>query len=243
MQCISTPLSEDQLIAMMSGVAEDTVVEHLQQCAFCQNQLDRLKRAEDRLREKLHRWDCPDETTLGEFALKILSEAEQDRIAKHVKTCPLCRQDLADLQGFMDGVDRAEAQERDKIAHNRRPPALANRPKRPFVPAMSVAVMHGAAMRGDGPQSFEVEGLRLVVSVTHEEGYYELNGQLLGPNTQHWSNGLVKAEQGEAWPVLGIVNHRGKFQCRLPTAMDTHLTITAQDGTTIRVEGIKVAPE
>lgn len=247
MECISTPLSEDQLLAAMSDVAEDAILEHLRQCTFCKARLDRLKSAEERLIQKLYRGDCPDAETLGEFALNMLPEARQTSVAEHVHSCPRCRQDLAELKEFWDEMDQAETHERDMIQDRQRPSVPARRPK----PQTSLTSMHGSVpvrvmrggMRGDGPQSFELDGLRLVVSATQEEGYYELNGQLLGPDVPvRWRNGLVKAQQGEARPVLSIVNERGKFQCRLPTADDTDLTLTAQDGTTLLIEAIKIAP-
>jgi hypothetical protein len=244
MQCISTPLSEDELLAIMSEVADPTVLEHLEQCGFCQEQLKRLEQMEGRLRQRLYRWDCPDAETLGAFALNLLPAEEHSQIADHVQDCPVCRQDLAAVRHFWEVIDEAEDREYRQIARPEKPPSptAIPRPMRHPIPVMRGAMSTGAAFRGDGPQSFELDGLRLVVFATQEQGYYELNGQLLGPEAPNWRSGLVRARQGETKPILGIINERGKFQCRLPTADDANLTITAQNGMTITIEGVRIAP-
>jgi hypothetical protein len=244
MQCISTPLSEDEFLAIMSEVADPAVLEHLEQCDFCQGQLKRLERIEGRLRQRLYRWDCPDAETLGEFALNLLPATEHSQIAEHVQDCPVCRQDLAAVRHFWEVIDEAEDREYRQIARPEKPAIWGTIPRPTRTPAIAMrgAVLTGAALRGDGPQSFELDGLRLVVFATQEQGYYELNGQLLGPEAPHWRSGLVRARQGETKPILGIINERGKFQCRLPTADDTNLTITAQNGMTITIEGVRIAP-
>jgi hypothetical protein len=246
MQCISTPLSEEQLLAAMSDVAEVNVSEHLDKCEFCQECLTKLERAEEKMRRKLHRWDCPNKDELGEFALSILSETEQALITEHVEGCPTCQRDLAVLRQFWEEMDRAEAHERDMIQQNRPRQPKGSTSNHRGILGNLVGVMRGAAaMRGDemgGLQSFEWENLRLRVSATPEQGHYELRGQLSGPDAPRWRNGLVKVQQGDDRPVLSIVDDRNKFQCRLPRPGEAAMTITAQDGKTIGLEKVRIDP-
>jgi len=239
MSCISTPLSEDQLLAAMSGVAEDSVLEHLRQCEFCAMRLQRLEKAEEKFQQKMYRWDCPDDEQLGDFSLNLLQE-NREQIAEHVKICPACQSDLMELQRFMDAVDQDESSERQ----SKRAAALPPRPTRPSirVPSslMRRSVLQAAMFRGDESQVFEFEDVKLVILVTQEQGYFELGGQLLGKGLSRWPNGLVKAQQKEGRPVLGIINERHKFRCRLSTDGDVTLTISAQDGTVFSIEGIKL---
>jgi hypothetical protein len=244
MQCISTPLSEEQLLAAISDVAEANVLEHLGKCDFCQARLAELEHFEKKLRRKLHRWDCPDADVLGEFALNMLPEAEQTRIAEHINTCPVCRKDLAELRQFWEQMDRAEAHDHEIISQYK-PQSGKSKSSRRSIMGVSTPRMQGVTtMRGEsgGLQTFELDNLRLRVSAVQEQGYYELKGQLSGQDVTLWRNGLVKAQQGDIRPVISIVNNRDQFQCRLPTAGDVILTITAQNGMTIVVEGIKIDP-
>lgn len=61
---------------------------------------------ERQLREKLYRFDCPDPQEIGEFQLKLLSEAASDRIRTHLQTCSHCRRELAELATYLQGLSQ-----------------------------------------------------------------------------------------------------------------------------------------
>src|SRR5262245_35260179 len=48
--------------------------------------------------------DCPDEQTLGAFAIGNLAGEPWQRIAKHLENCPDCQQRLEDFDDAGDGL-------------------------------------------------------------------------------------------------------------------------------------------
>ncbi|MBI5668082.1 MAG: hypothetical protein HZC41_08740 [Chloroflexi bacterium] len=239
MACISSPLSEDQLIAAMSEVADRDALEHLQQCPDCRARLLRLQRAENRLKQRLYRWDCPDAALLGNFAFRLLDEADQTRVAEHVHTCPLCRREVEQLRRFLQIVEQTEADDQQRVARR-----YAPRPARRSTPRVSLPSMGAAAfaLRGEVTQPIEFDGVTLILSSFEEDGSPRLVGQLVGPQAAQWKGGLVKARQGEAPPALAVVTERAKFECRLNNTAETiHLTITGKHGQQLVVEAIDLS--
>jgi len=56
---------------------------------------------EFQLRQTLHRIDCPDAHTLGEFELDLLDAAERTRVAGHVVDCEACKVELGVLRAYL----------------------------------------------------------------------------------------------------------------------------------------------
>ncbi len=54
---------------------------------------------------KLYRGECPDPVVLGEYHLDMLPPPEARRIRDHLKSCPLCAQEVAGLRDFLEAVD------------------------------------------------------------------------------------------------------------------------------------------
>lgn len=53
------------------------------------------------LRANLHRRDCPDTMTLGEYQLGLLAEAEQSQLRTHLARCPHCQAEFGRLVEFL----------------------------------------------------------------------------------------------------------------------------------------------
>lgn len=239
MACISSPLSDDQLIAAMSQVAGEDVLEHLRQCSDCRERLNRLRQAEDRLKRRLYRWDCPDAEALGNFAFSLLDEAEQTRVTAHLQDCPACQQDLERLRNFLQEVEKTETEEQQRIARRYAPRPTQRPSPRVAYPLAGAAAF---ALRGEVTQPVEFEGVTLILSTFEEDGISQLVGQLVGPQAAQWKGGLVKALQGEAQPALAVINNRAKFECRLNnTDESVHLTITSKHGQQLVVEAIDLS--
>ncbi|MGB0387267.1 MAG: anti-sigma factor family protein [Ardenticatenaceae bacterium] len=102
MICIITT---EQLVAYLDGVAEEKVLKHVHRCAHCQRKAGELERAQQRFAAKLFGHTCPSAMELGEYHLGTLSAGEAQRIRTHLRQCSTCRQQLDELQHFVD--DRA----------------------------------------------------------------------------------------------------------------------------------------
>jgi hypothetical protein len=56
---------------------------------------------EQRLRQSLYRFDCPDAQTLGEYELDMLDPVERTRVAAHAVGCDDCKSELGELRAFL----------------------------------------------------------------------------------------------------------------------------------------------
>jgi hypothetical protein len=56
---------------------------------------------EQRLRQSLFRFDCPDAQTLGEYELEMLDPVERTRVAAHAVDCNECQSELGVLRAFL----------------------------------------------------------------------------------------------------------------------------------------------
>lgn len=60
-----------------------------------------MAQMDDSLKAALYRISCPDSATLGNFHLGLLPETAAHSIADHLAICPLCTQEIAQLEMFL----------------------------------------------------------------------------------------------------------------------------------------------
>ena len=105
MECIAPhEISEEQLLAYNDGEADDTSVEHIGRCPYCQEQARVIAANQSILRILFQRVECPDAHTLGECHLGLLSDDEQAVINDHLKSCPDCAKEVSDLEHYLQEV-------------------------------------------------------------------------------------------------------------------------------------------
>jgi len=83
---------------------------------------------ENRLTAALYRATCPDTAELGEYRLGMISGPRADSIAQHLRECPHCSREIAQLDAFLARVKPDLAYttaERIKIWIARRVPDLS----------------------------------------------------------------------------------------------------------------------
>lgn len=61
-----------------------------------------MDRVEEKLKDILYRRECPSTMALGEYQLRLLDLFQHNQIASHLRSCPHCGEDLAQLQAYMD---------------------------------------------------------------------------------------------------------------------------------------------
>ncbi len=85
-----------------------------------------MANTEDQLKKVLYRAFCPDSTELGEFFLGIIPREREAIIQSHLKECPHCTRELAQLKTFLQEnsqeaelslVERARQRVRILVAH------------------------------------------------------------------------------------------------------------------------------
>src|SRR4051794_21203062 len=97
----SAPVPPEDLIAYIDGEAAPEIARRIAADPRHLAEARGYARAQEALRQRLHRFDCPSSQTLGEYELGILVPAERLRIARHVVECPHCTVELATLRAFM----------------------------------------------------------------------------------------------------------------------------------------------
>jgi hypothetical protein len=75
--------------------------EHLKHCSICQRRLARYEHAEEYLVAKLYRSECPSAMQLNLYCASLLSADEAERVASHIKYCPLCCNEMKEVQDIM----------------------------------------------------------------------------------------------------------------------------------------------
>ena len=101
-QCIDpSAITPEDRVAYMDGEAGAGVVEHLQRCAYCANEVRTLAATQRQLLAGLYRFDCPTPQRLSDYALELLTADERTRVAAHVMDCPRCADELQTLRTFV----------------------------------------------------------------------------------------------------------------------------------------------
>jgi hypothetical protein len=102
MNCISSPALDDIEIAKyVDGEADEAVVAHIKECLFCREKAGRWTLLQNRLKKQLYRASCPGPMELGDYHLRLLPATQMLLVAQHVRGCPLCRRDVAELEDFL----------------------------------------------------------------------------------------------------------------------------------------------
>jgi hypothetical protein len=102
MKCITSPALDDtQIISYIEGEADAAVVSHIKECAFCRERANRWTLLQNGLKKQLYRVSCPTSMELGDYHLRLLPAPQALIVAQHVRECPLCRREVAELEDFL----------------------------------------------------------------------------------------------------------------------------------------------
>src|SRR5690554_8125320 len=99
--CALPPELDDKaLFRYLDGEADSETLVHLERCAYCRERAATLDHFQKRLTGRLYRIDCPQPITLAEAKLGTLSDSERLVIEQHVRNCPHCTREIAELETF-----------------------------------------------------------------------------------------------------------------------------------------------
>ena len=102
MKCITSPALDDtQIMSYVEGEADDAVLAHMRECAYCSERANRWTLLQNGLRKQLYRVTCPTPMEIGDYHLRLLPAPQALVVAQHVRECPLCRREVAELEDFL----------------------------------------------------------------------------------------------------------------------------------------------
>jgi hypothetical protein len=204
MNCISSPaLDDSQIIRYVEGESDETVVAHINECAFCSEKASQWALLQNRVKKALYRVSCPTSMELGEYHLGLLPSSQVLVVDKHLRECPLCRREAAELQDFLTAPE-AGLLGTLKVLIAR----LINQTENGYTPA-SVA-LRGAAK---GPLTFETDGVAITLDVQPDpNGHISLLGQLAADDQDQWTGAKVELQQADSSQLTASMDDLGAFR-------------------------------
>lgn len=206
MKCITSPALDDtQIISYVEGEADDAVLAHMRECAYCSERANHWTLLQNDLRKQLYRITCPTPMEIGDYHLGLLTAPQALIVAQHVRECPLCRREVAELENFLEEL----APEVSLLGAARVLIArLINGNGGESAPTF-------AALRGEakGPIMLEADGIVILLDIqpTHE-GSVNILGQVAADNQDQWTGALVELRQENELQSSIEVDDLGAFQ-------------------------------
>ena len=231
MKCISSPALDDtQIISYIEGEADNVIVAHIKECPYCAERANRLALMQNQLRARLYRSTCPSSMELGDLHLGLLPDSRKPVVAQHVRECPHCRRELAELQGFLaepdvqsgllEPVKRLVAQ----LINSGSAPAFG-------------------ALRGEskGPLTFEADGVVITLDVSSgPNGQMSILGQVAADDQDQWTGANVELQQVDIPPLTTSLDDLGAFRFEAVRPGATKFIITSTDSVVIETPEINL---
>lgn len=238
MRCsLSTPLTDDQISALLDGDAEQPVQAHLEHCPACAARLQAAKEIEQTLHHRLHRFDCPPSQQLGDYHLGLVDRALDRSIMLHLEQCSLCKAEIEELRLFLAAAEPSKIR---MVAG----PVL--QPRRPTFGELIARLLPRTApltMRGVAPTTTTAEaGSATIVLDTQPTtaGRITLQGQVLDDQQERWVGALVELRQSGVLQATATLDDLGGFQCGPLKPDPLELRLTPRQGRPIRVPEVEV---
>ena len=238
MKCITSPaLDDSKIVSYVEGEADDEVVAHIGACPFCSERANRWTLLQNSLRKQLYRVTCPSPMELGDYSLGFLPDSRKLVVAQHVRECPSCRREVAELKDFMGelapGVSLLGAA-RVLIARLVRGPSKSG-----LFPS-------GVALRGEakGPITLEAEGVVIVLDLQQtEEETVDILGQVAADDQDQWTEALVELRQDNELQFSAMVDDLGAFRLTGIIPGSKELRILSKDNSLTVVSNFDVQIE
>lgn len=234
MKCISSPALDDtQIISYLEGEADDAVVAHIKECPFCREKASRWAHLQNRLQKQVYRATCPTSIELGDYHLGLLPAPQVLVIAQHLRECPLCRRELAELKDFLtDPGPEASFLGAVKVLVAR----LINQ-------ASSDPAHVSMALRGEtkGPLTFEADSVVITLDVQpNPNGQVALLGQLAADDQNEWTGAKVELEQADSSRITVSMDDLGAFRFEDVGPGAVQITIKSLYGVQVTIPNIEI---
>ena len=233
MKCITSPALDDtQIISYVEGEADDAIVVHIKECPYCAKRASQLTLFQNRLRTRLYRSTCPSSIDLGDYHLGLLPASQALVVAQHIRECPRCRQEIAELAVFLAEPDvQPDLLETAKVLFAR------------LVGGTGSTAASGA-LRGEskGPLVFEADGVVITLDVqSSSTGQASIQGQVAAEDQDQWTGAIVRLQQAEMQELTADVDDLGAFSFHSLPARSIQLEITSSSGVKVQIPKIDIA--
>jgi len=218
-------LDDKQLLVYLDGDADRETLSHLQGCICCRIKAENLDRFQKRLTARLYRHTCPSTMELGEYHLHLLSAALMLVVAQHLRECPHCARELAQLESFLS----------DQWQNSQ--DSLLGRVKVLIARLVSTeeftSLPTSSALRGEakGPITFAADGITIVLDVQPAaSGRVNILGQVAADDQDNWTGALVKLRKEAQLQISSTVDDLGAFRCEGVIPGEQELEILLKNG-------------
>ena len=231
MKCITSPALDDtQITSYVEGEADDVIMAHIKACPYCAERASQLALFQNRLRTGLYRSTCPSSMELGDFHLRLLPESQELVVAKHVRGCPHCRREVAELEQFLAEPDvQSDLLETAKVL-------FAQMVDTGATPAFG-------ALRGEskGPLIFEADGVVITLDVQPGPNrHVSILGQLAADDQDDWTGATVELHQTDSPQLTASLDDLGAFRFEEVRTGSIQFTITSPSGVVIQSPDIEI---
>jgi len=238
MNCISPPELEDsRLLAYLDGEADQQTRSHLERCEYCRGKANALGRFQDNLTSRLYRITCPTSLELGEYHLRVLPDSQMLLVAQHVRECPHCTREIAQLTDFLsDLTPTLEENLLGKVKVLLARLVGGQTAEAGSAPAFS-------ALRGEakGPLVFEADGIVITLDVQSSlQQQVSILGQVAADNQDQWIEAVVQLQQADIPELTASLDDLGAFGFEGVRLGSIQLTITSTHGIEVLIPNIDI---
>lgn len=224
MKCITSPALDDtQIISYVEGEADNDIVAHIKQCPYCTERSRQFSLLQQRMTARLYRSTCPSSMELSEYHLGLLSDSQELVMAQHVRQCPHCRREIAELKEFLAEPDvQPDVLTTARVLYAR------------LVDTGSTSAF--GALRGEskGPLTFEADGVVITLDVQPgSNSLVSILGQLAADDQDEWTGAKVELQQNDSPLLTASVDDLGAFRFEAVRPMATKFIITSNENVVI----------
>jgi anti-sigma factor RsiW len=237
MKCITSPALDDtQIISYVEGEADDAVVTHIKECPYCAERASRLTLFQNQLKTQLYRSTCPSSIELGDYYLGLLPASQVLVVAKHIRDCPHCRLEIAELEEFLAEADvHPDLLKTAKVLFARLVGGQAGEPS---------STSAFSALRGEakGPLVFEADGIVITLDVQASANQQvSIQGQLAADDQNQWTGAVVKLQQAGMPELTASLDDLGAFAFEAISPGSLELHITSPNGFEVQIPNLDLS--
>ncbi len=233
MKCITSPALDDtQIVSYIEGEAAESVVTHIKECPYCSERANQWALLQNSLRKQLYRVTCPTSMELGDYHQGLLSDPRKLVVAQHVRECPLCRREMAELEGFL----AAQITDHGLLGTAKVLIARIMGEENGFMPSHT-------PLRGEakGPLMLEADGIVIVLDIQRADGgMVNILGQVAADDQDQWTGASVELHQGGKLQFSTTIDDLGALQAEGIMPGSKELQIISKDNSVIVVSNFEV---
>jgi hypothetical protein len=194
----------------LDGEADRETLLHLQRCAYCREKAEALDRFQKRLKSRVFRANCPSPMELGEYHFRLLPAAQMLLIGQHLRSCPHCAREFAELQTFVS-EDMPQpgfaGSIRVLIAQLVKGGEMNQKADQPSFPP----ALEGVRGNGEKPFIYQAENIQIILEVQEDMEQPDLK-MILGLVTGLTSSGFtLQASQEGQTLATSPIDEIGNF--------------------------------